>query len=85
MINMYEYKVFTMRDTKVSGQFDAASLEDTLNGYAANGWRLTESFLATSLWKSGKAKIFMILEREPRTASEVASHAMADGAGTPPS
>lgn len=82
---MYEYKVFTIRDTKVSGQFDAASLEDALNGYAADGWRLTESFLVTSLWKSIKAEIFMILEREPRTASDLASHPTASGAGTPPS
>ena len=82
---MYEYKVFTMRDTKVSGQFDAASLEDALNGYAADGWRLTESFLATSLWKSIKAEIFLILERETRTVSDPTSHAMAPGAPTPPS
>lgn len=82
---MYEYKVFTSRDTKVSGKFDAASLEEALNGYAADGWRLTESFLVANLWKSVKAEIFMILEREPRTASDVASHAMAPEAGTPPS
>jgi hypothetical protein len=58
MSSMFEYEVFTVRDTWVSGSFDAASLEDALNGYAADGWRLTESFLATSLGRASRRRSF---------------------------
>jgi hypothetical protein len=34
-----------------------------LNSYAAEGWRVVNSFLATSVWKSLKAEIVVILER----------------------
>ncbi len=61
---MLEYKVLTERDTKWTGRFDTEVLENLLNGYAANGWRLAESFVAASLWKSVKAEIVVILERE---------------------
>jgi hypothetical protein len=38
-------------------------LERALNSYAAEGWRVVQSFLAASLWKSSKAEIVVILER----------------------
>jgi len=60
---MFEYKVLTERDSRFSGKFDLDALEVTLNDYAAEGWRLVESFLAANLWKSSKAEIVMILER----------------------
>jgi hypothetical protein len=47
-----------------SGAFDPQVLENLLNSYAANGWRLAEGFMAASLWKSLKAEIVLILERE---------------------
>jgi Domain of unknown function (DUF4177) len=65
---MFEYKVLTERDTRFSGNFDVEAFETTLNSYAAEGWRLAESFVAASLWKSAKAEIVMVLER-PRTDS----------------
>ena len=65
---MFEYKVLTERDTRFSGNFDVETLETTLNSYAAEGWRLAESFVAASLWKSAKTEIVMVLER-PRTES----------------
>ena len=34
-----EYKVLTERDKRFSGSFDPESLEQALNGYAAEGWR----------------------------------------------
>ena len=61
---MYEYKVLTERDSKFSGRFDSESLEQVLNGYAADGWRVVSGFLATSVWKSSKTDIVVILERE---------------------
>lgn len=60
---MYEYKVLTERDSRFSGRFDPESLETVLNGYAADGWRVVSSFLATSVWKSSKTDIVVILER----------------------
>ena len=66
---MFEYKVLTERDSRFSGSFDVESLEAALNSYAADGWRLAESVVAASLWKSAKTEIVMILERE-RPSSE---------------
>lgn len=60
---MLEYKVVTERDKRFSGTFDFDALETTLNGYAAEGWRLAESFLAANVAKSGKAELVMVLER----------------------
>jgi hypothetical protein len=47
----------------MSGAFDPQALENLLNSYAANRWRLAEG-LAASLWKSVKAEIVLILERD---------------------
>lgn len=60
---LFEYKVLTERDSVFAGRFDPASLERALNDYAAEGWRVIETFLAASLWKSAKAEIMVILER----------------------
>ena len=62
---MFEYKVLTERDTKLTGRFDLESLETTLNDYADDGWRLAEGFVAANLAKSAKAEIVLILERSP--------------------
>ena len=61
---MHEYKVLTERDSTFTGRFDAESLEEVLNEYAASGWRVVSGFLATSVWKSSKTDIVVILERE---------------------
>jgi len=60
---MVEYKVLTERDSRFAGKFDPDSLETALNSYAAEGWRVIEGFQASSLWKSLKAEIVVILER----------------------
>lgn len=60
---MIEYKVLTERDKKFSGTFDAKVLEQTLNDYAAEGWRLAESVVAANLLKSMKTELVLILER----------------------
>jgi hypothetical protein len=61
---MYEYKILTERDSRFAGRFDPEVLEAALNSYAAEGWRVVDGFLAASLWKSVKAEIVVILERE---------------------
>jgi len=60
---MNEYKVLTERDKRFSGGFDAQVLEETLNAFAGDGWRLAESFVAGNIMKTMKAEIVMILER----------------------
>ncbi|CAN5775741.1 DUF4177 domain-containing protein [soil metagenome] len=60
---MVEYKVLTERDSLFAGHFDPEALEAALNRYAAEGWRVVESLLAASLWKSLKAEIVVVLER----------------------
>lgn len=62
---MVEYKVLTERDSRFSGRFDPEVLESALNSYASEGWRVVQSFLTASLWKSTKAEIVVILERSP--------------------
>lgn len=60
---MVEYKVVSQRDKVLSGSFDLDALEKTLNTYAVEGWRLSQSLLASSIWKSAKSQIVMVLER----------------------
>jgi hypothetical protein len=60
---MFEYKVLTERDTRLSGKFDLESMESALNGYARDGWQLAEGFVAANVAKSAKAEIVLILER----------------------
>jgi hypothetical protein len=61
---MVEYKVITERDSRFAGSFNEDGLEKTLNSYAAEGWRVATSFVAASIWKSLKAEIMIILERD---------------------
>jgi hypothetical protein len=61
---MYEYKILTDRDARFSGKFDLGALETTLNSYAQEGWRVTDGFTASSVWKNSKTEIVLILERE---------------------
>jgi len=58
-----EYKVLTERDSRFSGSFDHESLETTLNSYASEGWRVISGFTASSVWKSSKSEIMIVLER----------------------
>ena len=66
---MVEYKVLTEKDSTFGGSFDADSLESALNSYASEGWRVVGSFLASSLWKSTKSEIMIILERSVATSN----------------
>ena len=42
-----EYKVLTQQDRRWSGKFTPENLEQTLNSYAAEGWRV----VSTSRWR----------------------------------
>lgn len=69
---MYEYKVLTQRDGLFVGDFKAHDLENALNSHAAEGWRVVNGLLAMSPWKSLKAEIVIILERQDGTQSPIA-------------
>jgi len=61
---VFEYKVLTERDSRFAGAFDEVGLEAALNSYAAEGWRVATGFLVSSLWKSTKSEILIVLERD---------------------
>jgi hypothetical protein len=60
---MFEDEIHTQRDKTFSGAFDPTEFEAFLNAHDADGWRLTEGFMVSSLWKSMKSEIVLILER----------------------
>lgn len=60
---MFEYKVLTERDKRLTGGFNPDTLEATLNSYASEAWRLVDAVSTGNLMKSSKAEMIMILER----------------------
>jgi hypothetical protein len=54
-----EYKVVSW-----TGKFAAEKLEQTLNSYAAEGWRVVGSFPVTSAWTFSTSQVMVLLERE---------------------
>jgi hypothetical protein len=59
-----EYKVLTKEDRRWSGKFSPETLEDTLNSYAAEGWRVVSTFAVTSMWSFSTSQVMILLERE---------------------
>jgi hypothetical protein len=61
-----EYKVLTQqgKDRRWSGTFSPESLEQTLNSYAAQGWRVVGSFPVASPWSISTSQVMILLERE---------------------
>jgi len=60
-----EYKVLTQQDRRWSGKFTPENLENTLNSYAAEGWRVVGTVPVASPWTMSTSQIMMLLEREP--------------------
>ena len=59
-----EYKVLTKEDRRWSGKFSPENLEHTLNTYAAEGWRVVNSFAVASPWTFSTSQVMILLERE---------------------
>ena len=59
-----EYKVLTRQDRRWSGEFSAENLENALNSYAAEGWRVVSSFPVSSPWTLSTSQVMVLLERE---------------------
>ena len=58
---MKEYKVVTERGSILSDQVDPGSLEAMLNKYAAEGWRVVNSFAVFSFGR--RSSIVIVMER----------------------
>ncbi|MBE6759695.1 MAG: DUF4177 domain-containing protein [Ruminococcaceae bacterium] len=61
----YEYKVLSQKDKWFSGKFDPAVLEQAMNAYAQQGWRVIGCATADIPGFGGPRQEFVtILERE---------------------
>src|SRR5262245_49432222 len=58
-----EYKVLTQEDRRWSGKFSPENLEQTLNSYAAEGWRVVSTFPVGSPWSRSSLQVRMRRER----------------------
>lgn len=62
---MKEYKVLTQKDRWFSGKFDPQRLEQALNAYAQQGWRLVAAATANIPgWGVSREEFIAILERD---------------------
>ncbi|MGI5936341.1 MAG: DUF4177 domain-containing protein [Oscillospiraceae bacterium] len=61
----YEYKVLTQKDKWFSGKFDPQRLEEAINSYAQQGWRVVSCATATIPgFGASREEFITILERE---------------------
>jgi hypothetical protein len=56
-----EYKVLSQPGTP--GKSSAEKLEQTLNSWAAEGWRVVNTFMVSSPWTLSTSQIMVVLER----------------------
>ncbi len=63
---MFEYKILTQKDRWFGGKFDPNRVEQALNAYAQEGWRLSEAVTASfpAVFSSNREELIVILERE---------------------
>lgn len=62
---MYKYKVLTQKDKWFSGKFDPAKLEEALNAYSEQGWRLVSCATADIPgFGTTRQEFVAVLERE---------------------
>ncbi|MCP5111091.1 MAG: DUF4177 domain-containing protein [bacterium] len=61
---MFEYKVLTHKDRALSGKFDPQKLENALNDYAEQGWRVLAATTANFGGMSNRQEFIAVLERE---------------------
>jgi hypothetical protein len=64
----YEYKVMTLNDRYFRGKFDPKKIQDVLNDYAEDGWRLKSIATAdipAGFGSSKRQELVIVLERAP--------------------
>jgi hypothetical protein len=67
VIIMYQYKVLTHKDKWFSGKFDPQKLEEALNAYAEQGWRViaaTTAEIPGLAFAGTRDEFIAILERK---------------------
>lgn len=63
---MKEYKVLTQKDKWFSGKFDPERLEQAINAYASQGWRVVTSATAQfpGFLSGNREEMVVIMERD---------------------
>ncbi|MBM3714007.1 MAG: DUF4177 domain-containing protein [Actinobacteria bacterium] len=62
---MKEYKVLTQKDRFFAGKFDPEKLENAINSYASEGWRVIAATTASIPSLGGsREELIVVLERE---------------------
>lgn len=62
---MYEYKVLSQKDRFFSGKFNPQKLEDALNSYAEQGWKVIACATASFPGFTGhREELITLMERE---------------------
>ena len=72
-IFMFEYKVLTQKDKWFSGKFDPMVLEQAMNSYAKEGWRVKGVATASMGMNSTRDEIVVVLERQISQEQETPS------------
>lgn len=63
--NMYEYKILTQKDKWFTGKFDPQTLENAINAYAEQGWKVIFTATATIPgFGATREEMIIILERQ---------------------
>ena len=62
---MYEYMVLTQKDRVFGGKFNPEKVQEALNAFAQQGWRLREAVTTTFPGFTGsREELVFVLERE---------------------
>jgi hypothetical protein len=61
-VDMVQYKIFTQKDKWFSTKFDPEKLEQALNAYAQQGWRIV-TCATPSFEAQGRNEFVAVLER----------------------
>lgn len=60
-----EYKILTQKDRWLGGKFDPMKLEQALNSYAGEGWRVVTAATAAFPTLTGsREEMIVVLERQ---------------------
>jgi hypothetical protein len=62
----FQYKVLTQKDKFFGGKFEPKKVEEALNAYAGEGWRVVSTATASfqSMLSGNREELIVILERE---------------------
>ncbi|MEO8396559.1 MAG: DUF4177 domain-containing protein [Chloroflexota bacterium] len=64
---MFEYKVLSQKDKWFSGKFDPNTIEEAINAYAEQGWRVIQAVTATIPGFTGNREEMIIILERPKS------------------